>query len=212
MFCADLLQSVDQLDLHTKDQVISADCRTLLDVCSYHPSLLLSGLSSSLHSLHLHDLTSKSSLFSLSPTELGVAPEPLHALSFLDAQTSPHTLVTCSGHGQRLEMWDYRRTPAQQPSAATPIQSEGTTSTQCSLGVSGHGSPSPQLAVLTKPGNLVLYDSRNLHVPVAKCQLSRLDGGGASGGFPIGYSGRFGQQSTSVPPCVQVSALYSGAN
>ena len=202
-----MLRSVDELDLLVQDAVVAAGSRTLLDMSPSHPSLLLSGLSPSPHSLRLHDLTSKAVVFSLPPRVLqGGGPQGLHALAFLHPQTHPHSLVSCSQHGEGvgLEIWDYRQMPAQ-PSAATRTRSAaGATPTQCSLSVNGKDSPSPQLAVLTEAGSLAMYDSRNLHGPMATCQLSKVHGG-----FPSSYSSRFGSSHRPHPPspCVQVSAM-----
>ncbi len=215
---ADLLQSRDELELVMKDEVLADDSRTLLAVCPSQPSLLLLALAPSLHSLRLHDLTTKATLFSLPPAvQDGGAQQRLHALAFLDPQTHPHTLVSCSGRvqGVGLEMWDYRQAPTQ-PVAATPTQSTGGgTPTHCSMDVSGRGSPSSpsggvRLAVMTEAGSLAMYDSRNLHGgPTATCLLSKKGGGGAKGGFPLSYSTRFGSSRPNPPsPCVRVCRYY----
>ena len=203
---ADLLQVVDKIKIGGS----TAD-HTLLDASSSHP-ILLSGLTSDLHSLQIHDITSKQSLFRLAPDHMTTKPRPLHALAFLDVephpQPHPHRFVTCSGAGC-VDLWDSREdkavasaTPTHDPTA-TPTHSttNATPTSQFSMAISGHAHPNTCLAVLETSGTLRMYDLRKLHPPLAICRLSSSE--------PALRVGRgFSCEDVQPHPCVRVSSTY----
>lgn len=167
-----MLQKVDEIELKN----VGPNSHVLLDVCSAHPTLLLSGSTSSLHSIQVHDLTTKQALFQLSPSLQHDDPTPcppsgpLHSLTL----EQPHLIVTCSGKQGQLDIWDFRNATSHPVAStnATPTTYFSDTPTEelYSLAVSDH---STQLAVLSTTRRLRLHDYRKLHPPLAGCCFSK---------------------------------------
>ena len=169
----------------------------LLDVSPFPPTLLLTATTSDLYSLQVHDLTTKKTLYQLTPPQDG-EPRPLHDLSFLPR---PQVFVTCSSGGQ-LDMWDLRGDTPTQPIASTTPTKE-TTPTDCySVALGDHTHPGSQLAVLASSGQLELYDPRQLQRPQARCQFQQQST--TAGACGSRFSSEQGQHFTSLP-CVNVS-------
>lgn len=195
---------------------IQESASVLLDVSHAHPTFVLCGSTSSLHSVQLFDLSSKQPVFHLAPGSVGGA--PLHCMAFLDGGEG-NLLVSVSGCGKEVELniWDIRASAVQSMASATPTlpgsnatpttqpAADTTPSTITSATPITHllyslDSSSSALALLAASGQLDMYDSRNLTSPQASCTFSkRLT---TSGGW---FSSSCEEPSS---PCVKVWTTY----
>ena len=165
LLVADLLEETEELRLWpTTTSSLCGDI--LLDTSRSHPSLVLAGSTHSFNSLRLVDLTSKDTIFLPQLPEKDDQSLCIHYCSFLPVADSSKQLVTCSGRGGQIDLWDWRVNPGQAVITLPPLANQFFQSPLAySLAASGLGmtpssSGSVQLARLAASGWLDLFDTR----------------------------------------------------
>ena len=110
---------------------VQGSSSVLLDVSHAHPTFVLCGSTSSLHSVQIFDLPSKQPVFHLAPPPDTVGGAPLHCMAFLNGGEG-NLLVSVSGRGQEVELdiWDTRASAVQPVARATPTCPNTTPTTQ----------------------------------------------------------------------------------
>lgn len=213
--CSDLLEEKEKLWLWP---TTPAPCGSiLLDTSSSHPSLILAGSTHSFNSLRLIDLSSKDTIFQPQPAEKDDQSCCVHYCSFLPEGDSNEQLVTCSGPGGQIDVWDWRVSPKQATITLPPVShlSHHTplaySVAVCGIGTTPSSAGSVQLARLAASGRLDLFDTRHPDSCLARatCSVSCSSSSTCSSCGGQDFSAatnftRFSQGGDHPLPCVKV--------
>lgn len=215
LYCSDLLEETEQLQLWPTSTAPAPCGNILLDTSFSHPSLILASSSHSLESLCLLDLASKNIIFKPQPSEKDDHSCCVHYSSFLPGAEadSNKLLVTCSGLGGQINIWDWRVSPEQAAISLAPITPLSHHNPFAySLAVRDVGatpsSSSVQLARLSASGRLDLFDARNLDCALARANVTT-DTTSCNASEQLDLAAatnvtRFSQGSDQPLPCVKV--------
>ena len=229
LLTTDMLQKAGEIHLNRSGletqgtpspQQLSSGHTTLLDHTQDSPMSLLVGSTHSLDTVQLVDINTKHPLFEVGGhTQRGNEGShsnkrettPLHGLALVDG-TGGHVFVTCSGEPGVVKLWDIRvhitkdsRTEVEKLGEHTcPKTDKSMTHVLPSyaLAVSKSCSLSDaKVAVLGSGGQVLIYDCRDVGVPIMKCCVKGEDRPGA-------FRSRFTTAGRISSLCVQVSWVY----
>ena len=182
------------------------------------PTSLLVGSAHSLDTVQLIDINTNQLLYEVAGSTQNEGSHnnekkdttPLHGLAVVGG-VDGHVFITCSGEEGRVKLWDIREHVSEnrrtrfdgvgehncsKTMASSPPQAYAlSVSNSCTL-------LDCKIAVLCGSGRVVLYDCRNVDVPIVKCCVKEQDESGA-------IRSRFATAARTASLCVQVSLLLS---
>ena len=215
-----MLQKAGEIRLKSSHKAFSPHV-TYLDHTKDYPAALLVGSAHSLDTVQLVDVNTKQLLFEVAGSTLNEgshsnkkeATTPLHGLAIMGG-VEGHVFVTCSGEEGRVKLWDIR----EHVSENRGTRFDGLGEQNCSKNEKSTASSIPpvyalavsnscilsdnKIAVLGGSGRVVLYDCRNVDVPIVKCCVREQDEMGA-------FRSRFATTGRTTSLCVRVSLLLS---